>query len=48
MNKRFFNWSAVVVGVLIAATELMGWSGNLNYLWAVLVLIWGFVAMGKK
>lgn len=47
MNKGLFSWSAVVVGVLIALTELMSWSGSLNYLWALLVLIWGFIAMSK-
>lgn len=47
MNKGMFAWTAVIVGVLIALTEAMSWSGTLNYVWAALVLIWGFMAMKK-
>ena len=43
-SKQVMGWGAVMVGVLIALTEVMGWSGSLNYLWAVLVLIWGFMS----
>jgi hypothetical protein len=45
MNRLMFSWSAVVVGVLIALTEFMSWPGSVNYLWALLVLVWGFRAM---
>ena len=38
------GWGAVGVGVLIAATEFMGFPGYLNYLWAALVLVWGLKA----
>ena len=48
MSKAVFAWSAIVVGILIALTEAMAWSGTLNYLWALLVLVWGFLAMSKK
>ena len=44
MSKGMMGWGAVLVGVLIAATEYFGLSGNLNYLWALLVLIWGVKA----
>ena len=44
MSKQMMGWGAIVVGVLIVLTELMGWRGDLNYLWAVLVLIWGVKA----
>ncbi|HEY4481685.1 MAG TPA: hypothetical protein VI489_02420 [Candidatus Brocadiaceae bacterium] len=43
MSKEVMAGGAVLVGVLIAATQYMGWSGTLNYLWAALVLIWGIV-----
>jgi hypothetical protein len=45
MSKGMMGWTAVVVGILIAATEFLGWNGNLNYLWAILVLVWGFMGM---
>jgi len=45
MNKKTMGWTAVVVGILIALTQGMGWSGSLNYLWAVLVVIWGFAGL---
>ena len=45
LSKTQMGWGAIVVGVLIALTQLFGWSGNLHYLWAVLVLIWGIVAL---
>ena len=40
MSKGLFAWSAIIVGVLIALTEFMSWPGTVNYLWAVLVLVW--------
>jgi len=43
-SKQVMGWGVVIVGVLIGLTEFMGWSGSLNYLWAVLVLIWGFMS----
>jgi hypothetical protein len=47
MSSGMFAWSAVLVGVLIALTELMSWSGTMNYVWALLVLVWGFMAMKR-
>lgn len=44
-SKSTMGWGAVVVAVLMALTEALAWNGNLNYLWAVLVLVWGFMAM---
>lgn len=48
MNQGIMSWTAIVVAVLIALTEFMAWSGNLNYLWALLVLVWGFMSMSHK
>jgi len=44
MSTKMMGWTAVVVGILMGLTEFMGWSGSLNYLWALLVLIWGFMS----
>ncbi|MBI3334428.1 hypothetical protein HYZ97_02990 [Candidatus Pacearchaeota archaeon] len=48
VSKGVFGGSAIIVGVLIALTELLSWPAMLNYLWALLVLIWGFMALGRK
>ena len=45
LSKGMMGWGAVLVGVLIALTQYMSWSGSLNYLWAVLVLLWGLAAL---
>lgn len=47
MSKTFMVWSSVIVGILIALTEAMAWTGSLNYLWALLVIIWGFMCNAK-
>ena len=46
-SKGVMGWGAVLVAVLLALTQAMGWPGYLNYIWAVLVLIWGFSCFGK-
>ncbi len=43
-SKQTMGWGAVVLAILVALTEALTWSGSLNYLWAVLVLIWGFMS----
>ena len=45
MSKQMMGWGAVAVGVLIALTEYLGFRSDLNYLWAVLVLVWGIKAL---
>jgi len=47
LSKKTMGWTAVVVGILIALTEGMGWNGSWNYLWAVLVAVWGLMSLGK-
>ncbi|MBI2057364.1 MAG: hypothetical protein HYT63_00030 [Candidatus Yanofskybacteria bacterium] len=44
MSKKTMGWGAVLVAVLIAATQYFNLSANLNYLWALLVLVWGLKA----
>ena len=39
------GWTAVVVGVLMLLTEWQQWNGNWNYLWGVLVLLWGGMSL---
>jgi len=45
MNKKTMGWTAVVVGVLMALTEYLAWTGSWNYLWAVLVIVWGLMSL---
>jgi hypothetical protein len=35
----------IVLGVLIAASTFLKWPKMTNYLWAVLAVIWGLVAL---
>ena len=44
MSKQMMGWGAVIVSVLMASTQYFGFPGNLNYLWAILVLVWGLKA----
>ena len=44
VSKSVMGGGAILVGILIAITEWKALAGNLNYLWAVLVLIWGIMA----
>tara|TARA_Y100000034_G_C6881899_1_gene404253 strand:+ start:635 stop:778 length:144 start_codon:yes stop_codon:yes gene_type:complete len=44
-NKEQMAYGAILVGVLIALTQALGWPSNLNYLWAVLVLAWGLMKL---
>lgn len=48
MDKKIMGGGAIVVGILIALTTFQGWSDNLQYLWAALVLIWGIIAFTGK
>ena len=35
---------AILIALLIAATQLLKWPKWLNYVWAVIILIWGVLA----
>ena len=45
LSKPVLGWGAILVGILIALTEYLAWSGNVNYLWAVLVLVLGIATL---
>ena len=44
VSKGIMGGGAVLVAILLAVTEVFAWPGYLNYIWAVLVLIWGIMA----
>ncbi|MEX0933029.1 MAG: hypothetical protein WDZ77_02960 [Candidatus Pacearchaeota archaeon] len=46
-SKEVLGWGAIVVGILMGLIEFMDWSGQLNYLWAVLVLLFGIGTLNK-
>ena len=48
LSKGVLGGGAILDGVLIALTQLMGWPANLHYLWAVLAVIWGIVILAGK
>ena len=48
MSNQMMGWGAIIVGVLIAATVMLGWNESLHYLWALLVLVWGAKALMNK
>lgn len=48
MSKTMMGVPAVVVGILIAATQYLSLPGYLQYVWALLVLLWGIIALASK
>lgn len=44
-SKNVMGYGAILLAVLVALTQAMSWSGSLNYLWAVLALVWGIMAL---
>ncbi|MBI2583513.1 MAG: hypothetical protein HYW25_02500 [Candidatus Aenigmarchaeota archaeon] len=48
MNSKTMGLGAIIVGILIAATQALNLAGELNYLWAILAIIWGAMAWAKK
>ena len=44
MSKGMMSGGAVLVAIAIILTQYLGGPGYLHYLWAGLVLIWGFIA----
>lgn len=47
VSKKLLGWGAIIDGVLIALTQYMAWPASLQYLWAVLAVIWGIVVLAK-
>ena len=48
LSRNVMGAGAIAVGILIAITEYMSLPGYLNYLWAVLALIWGILWLTQK
>lgn len=48
LSKQYMAWGAIVVSVLITATEFLALPNWLNYVWALLVLLWGVLALTGK
>ena len=44
MSKKMMGGGAIFVAVAMTATQYFGLPGYLNYVWAVLVLVWGLKA----
>jgi len=45
-SKTVMGGGAIIIGILIAATQALDvLPGELHYLWALLVIIWGIMAM---
>ena len=43
-SKGVMGGGAIIVAILIALTTYMTWPGYLNYIWAVIVLLWGLMS----
>jgi len=48
LSNKMMGWGAIIMGVLIAATAMMGWPVSLYYLWALIVLAWGVMTLVSK
>ncbi len=48
LPKSVMGGGAVLLAVLIALTEAMGWPGQIHYAWAALSLIWGLLTFAGK
>lgn len=44
-TQSFVGWAGIILGILVALNQGLGWGGSLQYLWAVLVFIQGIVAL---
>ena len=44
MNKGM-GWTAIIAAVLVALTAALSWPAWLQYIWAIVVLIVGIMAM---
>lgn len=48
MSKSVLGWGAALDGGLILATQYLGWSGDLYYLWGALAVVWGIIILKQK
>ena len=44
-SKQYLGWGAVLLAVVMAVAEYMGSPSSLVYLWALIVAVWGFLAL---
>ena len=44
VSKTIMGGGTVLVAILLVLTTLLNWPSSLNYVWAVLVLIWGIMS----
>ena len=47
MDSKTMGWGAVLLAVLISLNQLLTWPANLNYLWALLALVWGLATLNQ-
>ena len=47
-SKGILGAGAIIDAILIAATQYMGWPGYLQYVWALLALLWGIAVLMEK
>ncbi len=45
MVNPIFGTGAILLAVLIAATEGLKWPRGLHYVWAAVSLVWGILAL---
>ena len=48
LSKKYFGLGAIGLAVAIALTEFLNLSDMLHYLWALVALVWGFLALIEK
>ena len=48
LSKQYMGWGAILLAVVMAVVEMMGLTGSLTYLWALIVLVWGVMALKGK
>ncbi len=47
-SKAVLGWGTILDAVLIALNQLLSWPASLNYIWALLALIWGIAVLAEK
>ena len=48
MSKTVLGAGALLDGLLIVANQYFGWSGDLNYLFGTLAVVWGIIILKKN
>lgn len=47
-TKNLLGWSEIVLAILITLNQALTWPGSLQYLWAILVVIFGIWTLVAK